>query len=330
MMTEVPVKPLVGSLSDLEYRLGIERSALRKLLSASFELYRPYDTPKKKHPYPGKRRLEKLLASPAKLRHIDNPVKQLKDLQRKILRKILSQVALPEYMFGAVAGKTLVKHAALHVKNQTSTLVRMDVSSYYPSITCDHVYFVWNVVLGCPPPVAKFLTQLTTFQFHLPQGAPTSTAIANIYLASIYAPICLLGEHRGLTISTWIDDLIFSGAEARSVMEAVRSILALNGFRAAPEKRDIFGPRDEKVVTGARLGRFTVRAPHRKMSELRAAIFRLRVGAVEPDDRKRYLINLTSRIAHIGQIHRKDGETLVHLAKKSGISTKHFYRSKSS
>jgi hypothetical protein len=206
----------------------------------------------------------------------------------------------------------------------------MDISSYYPSITCDHVYFVWNVVLGCPPPIAKFLTQLTTFQFHLPQGAPTSPAIANIYLASIYAPICLLGEHKGLTISTWIDDLIFSGTEARSVMEAVRSILASHGFRAAPEKRDIFGPRDEKVVTGARIGRFTVRAPHRKMSELRAAIFRFRVGAVEPDDRERYLINLTSRIAHIGQIYRKDAEKLVRLAEKAGVPVKHSSRHKSS
>lgn len=287
------------------------------------ELYQPYDTPKKKHPYPGKRRLEKLLTGPPKVRHIDNPVKQLKDLQRKILRRILSQAELPEYMFGAVAGKTLVQHAALHIKNQTSTVVRMDISSYYPNITCDHVYFVWNVVLGCPPPIARLLTQITTFQFHLPQGAPTSPAIANIYLASIYAPICLLSEQKGLTISTWVDDLIFSGDDARSVMEAVRSTLASNGFKAAREKREILGPRDQKILTGVRLGRFTVRAPHKKMSELRAAIFRLRVGSVAPKDRERYLINLASRIAHIRQIHSKDAEELECLAKKSGVSVKH-------
>jgi hypothetical protein len=153
--------------------------------------------------------------------------------------------------------------------------------------------------------------------------------IANIYLASIYAPICLLGEHKGLTISTWIDDLIFSGAEARSIMETVRSILASHGFRAAPEKRDIFGPRDEKVVTGTRLGRFAIRAPHRKMSELRAAIFRLEIGAVRPEDLKRYLINLTSRIAHIGQIHRKDGKKLLRLAAKAGVPGTHIYHHKS-
>lgn len=318
-MTKVPDKPLIGSLSDLEHRLGIRRDALRELLSNLSDLYHPYDTPKKRHPYPGKLRLAKLSAGHTKPRHIDNPDKQLKDLQRKVLRRILSEAELPEYMFGAVSGKTLVQHAAKHIKNQTSTLVRMDISSYYPSITCEHVYFVWSLVLGCPPPVAKLLTQLTTFQFHLPQGAPTSSAIANIFLGSIYAPVCLQCERKGLTISTWIDDLIFSGDEARSVMELVRSVLASHGFRAAPEKRDIFGPKDEKVVTGGRLGRFAVRAPHKKMSEIRAAIFRLRIGAVPPEDRKRYLRNLTSRIAHIGQIHKKDAAKLRHVARTAGI-----------
>ncbi len=208
-MTELPIKPIVGSLSDLEHRLGIRRDELRELLKGQSGLYHPFDTPKKKHPYPGKRRLEKLAAGPTEPRHIDNPIKQLKDLQRRILRCVLRDVDLPEYMFGAVAGKTLVDHAERHLKNQGSTLVRMDISSYYPSVTATHVYEVWNRVLGCPPPIAKLLTQLTTFEFHLPQGAPTSPALANIYLASIYAPICLLGEHKGLTISTWVDDLIF-------------------------------------------------------------------------------------------------------------------------
>jgi hypothetical protein len=225
-------------------------------------------------------------------------------------------------MFGAIAGRTLVGHAERHQKNQSSTLVRMDISSYYPNVTCIHVYFIWNVILGCPPPIAKLLTELTTFEFHLPQGAPTSPAIANIFLASIYAPICLIGEHKGLTISTWVDDLIFSGPGARAIMEDVRSVLALHGFKAAPEKRDIFGPHDEKVITGVRLGRFTVRAPHRKMSELRAAIHRLRIGGVSPENRRQYILNLTSRIAHIGQISKHDANKLIHVAQKSNIPLK--------
>lgn len=222
-------------------------------------------------------------------------------------------------MFGAVAGKRLVQHAEEHIKNQAGTLVRIDISSYFPSITTRHVYRVWNVVLGCPPPVARLLTQLTTFEFHLPQGAPTSSAIANIFLASIYAPVCLMSEIHGLTITTWIDDLIFSGSSARSVMETVRRVLASHGFKAAPGKREILGTQDEKCVTGARLGRFRVRAPHRKMSELRAAIHRLALGTVPADELARYRSNLGARIAHIDSIHKGDADKLKRQAKKLGV-----------
>jgi RNA-directed DNA polymerase len=241
-------------MRDLEHRLGVKREELREILRSRSNLYRPFETPKKRHPYPGKKRLEKAAAKPPKLRQIDNPVKQLKDIQTRILRRVLFKVLLPEYMFGAVAGRTLTMHAKQHVPNQNTVVVRMDISSYYPNITCTHVYFVWNFFLGCPPPIASLLTELTTFNYHLPQGAPTSPILANLLLASIYAPVCHASEIARLTITTWVDDLIFSGPSARTVMNTVRSVLASNGLRVAPEKREILGPHDEKVITGARLG----------------------------------------------------------------------------
>jgi hypothetical protein len=315
------MKPLVGSLRDLEFRLGVKRVVLRGLLSSGSSLYQPFLRPKKRHPYPGK--LRNLDASkPVKYRQIDNPCKQLKVIQRQILKNILSRVDLPQYMFGAVSGKTLVQHAKKHVNNQTSTLVRMDISSYYPNVTCHHVYFVWHVVLGCPPPVAKLLTELTTFQWHLPQGAPTSPAIANILLASIYAPVCLASERAGLTITTWVDDLIFSGSAAREVMETVRATLAASGFKVAHEKREILGPRCEKVVTGVRIGRAGPRATHKKMSELRAAIHRLAIGAVGNAEMKQYRQNLSARIAHLATIHKGDAAKLTRYAAISGVTLK--------
>ena len=319
-MNEFPrIKPLVGSRRDLEYRLGVKRDALLELIQSRNSLYRPFDKPKKQHPYPGK--LRRLGASQlVKVRRIDNPVKQLKDIQKRILKSILSEVDLPPFMFGAVSGKTLVLHAEKHLANQASTVVRMDISSYYPNVTCLHVYFVWNVVLGCPPPVAKLLTELTTFEWHLPQGAPTSPAIANILLASIYAPVCLASDRAGLSITTWVDDLIFSGADARVIMETVRAALASHGFKVAPEKRVILGPRDEKVITGARAGRFEVRAPHKKMDELRAAIHRLAIGSVDAHDLDKYRQNLAGRIGHIASIHTGDAAKLRRQMAKSGVS----------
>jgi RNA-directed DNA polymerase len=144
-----PIKPIVGSLRDLEFRLGVKREALRELLSSRSDLYRPFDLKKKRHPYPGRKRRA---AEGIKFRRIDNPIRQLKEIQKRILDRVLVDFPLPDYMFGAVAGKTLTAHAARHVANQSSTLVKMDISSYYPNVTCAHVYTVWRDVLGCPLP----------------------------------------------------------------------------------------------------------------------------------------------------------------------------------
>ncbi len=287
------------------------------MLQSRSELYRPFQTTKKPHPYPGVRR--KADTRQPKLRDIDNPVKQLKDIQARILKNILAHVELPAYMFGAVAGGTLTKHGEQHIPNQGTVVVTMDISSYYPNITCLHVYYVWHIVLGCPPRIASLLTELTTYDWHLPQGAPTSPIIANIFLASIYAPICLACEKAGLVITTWVDDLIFSGKEARSVMETVRATLAGHGFKMSPQKRKIQGPRDEQRMTGTRLGRYAVRVPRGKMDELRAAIHRLAMGTVPPEEMEKYMRNLCGRIAHINSIHKGDAAKVKRYAAKSGV-----------
>ena len=295
---------------------------MRELLKSRALLYHPFELPKKQHPYPGKKRNLESQSARLKYRQIGGPAEQLKVIQRRILRRVLSEVDLPPYMFGAVAGKTLVQHAEQHVKNQSTTVVRMDISSYYPNITCDHVYTVWRNVLNCPPPVARILTELTTFDFHLPQGAPTSPAIANIFLASIYAPICLTSEQKDLTITTWVDDLIFSGNAAREVMCKVREVLASNGLKDTPRKREIFGTKSAKIITGVRIGRFGARAPREKMSELRAALYRLATGKVKPKELERYRQNLVARIAHVASIHRGDAEKLISYAKTLGVRLK--------
>ena len=102
-------------------------------------------------------------------------------------------------------------------------------------------------------------------------------------------------------------------------METVRATLAENGFKMAPQKRRIQGPRDEQKMTGTRLGRFAVRVPHAKMDELRAAIHRLAMGTVPPEEMEKYRRNLCGRIAHIGSIHKRDAAKIKRYAAKSGV-----------
>lgn len=311
--------PLIESLRDLEFRLGTRRAEIAELLKARPLLYRPFPAKKKRHPYPGAKRLAESASKPPKTRQIDNPVKQLKLIQQRILARVLSKVQLPGYMFGAVAGKTTVRNAGEHIRNERSTLICMDINSFYPSVTSKHIYRVWNTTLQCPPKIAKLLTELTTVEFRLPQGAPTSPMLANIFLASIFAPVCAGCEELKLVISTWIDDITFSGHDARELIETVRATLAANGLKAAARKLRILGPCDEKLVTGVRIGRARTRLPHVLASEIRAAIHRLAIGSVPPEDEGRYRANLGGRLAYLGSLDAKDAANLRNYARVLGV-----------
>src|SRR6185436_20457188 len=61
-------------------------------------------------------------------------------------------------------------------------VVRIDIQDFFSSITDRQIYSVWADKLGNSPPVASLLTTLTTYRRHLPQGAPTSTYLANLVL----------------------------------------------------------------------------------------------------------------------------------------------------
>ncbi len=182
----------------------------------------------------------------------------------------------------------------------------MDIKHYYPSVTNDHVYRIWRDELGCSKVVANLLTRLTTYERHLPQGAPTSSALANIYLASVYQPIQDQCDKLGVKPGAFVDDLIFSGEQARTLMEPTRKVLARDGFSFSARKREVLGPRDSKLVTGNRLGRNELRAPLEKLHDIRAGLHKLEIGIIPASEREDYMRRLGARISHVRNICPRD------------------------
>ena len=295
-INQAPLK----SLGELEYLLAVPRAVLLRL--AEWEVhYSPFQLAKPTKPH------TKRLA-PSKLRDIDNPLEELKGVQSKILKRLLLPVELPGFLFGAVPKKSILHHATTHLG--AAVVVKMDIKSYYPNITSHHVYRVWRGVLGCSPEVASLLTRLTTCAYHLPQGAPTSPALANLLLASIYGPVLAACSEKHLTASAWVDDLTFSGDNAREVIETVRQVLAANGFKDSRRKRAILGPRDTKVITGVRLGKHGPRACRIKMREIRAGIFNLSQGRVTANGLHHDIQSLQGKITHIDSLCKADAKRL--------------------
>jgi RNA-directed DNA polymerase len=292
--------PIV-SLCDLEHRLGESRETLRALAKNWRAEYQPFRQTKQHKPF--QRDVEE-----EKVRNIDNPSEALKAVQRKILSRLLLPATLPHFLFGAVRSRCVNKHATEHIGGRT--VVKLDIKKYYPNVTNRHVYSVWRHLLLCSPAIASLLTQLTTYEWHLPQGAPTSPALANLYLSSIYGPILEACSTQGTVATAWVDDLIFSGENARSIMEPVRQILAANGFKLSRKKRIILAGSAPKVITGIRLGAGRIRAPKDKLRDIRAAIHKLEIGHINKGEKARYVASVEGRIRNIERICADDAQAL--------------------
>lgn len=175
-----------------------------RLVSLSTEprlKYSPFDSVKPPRPF------QKLALS--KPRPIDNPLQELSFVQKRIYRRLLKPICFPGHILGAVPKRSVRDNAERHLKS--TLLVTLDIRQCFPSVTNLQVYRVWADLLGCSPPVAKLLTQLTTVGRHLPQGAATSPSLANLFIWMIDEPIRRLCEELSVAYSTWIDDLAFSG-----------------------------------------------------------------------------------------------------------------------
>jgi RNA-directed DNA polymerase len=237
-------------------------------------------------------------------RPIDNPLQELKWIQQRIYRRLLRPICFPSHILGAVSNRSVMDNAERHLAS--TLLVTLDVRRCFPSITNVHVYRVWSEFLGCSPPVARLLTRLTTFGRHLPQGAPTSPLLANLFIWMIDEPIRITCERLRVAYSTWIDDLAFSGERSRDLIEPSISLLAANGLKVKREKIRIMGPRAIKLLTGTRLGSREVRAPKEKISRVRSGIHNLRVGLVSPNDEERYIIGLVGQLRFIHHLCPRD------------------------
>jgi RNA-directed DNA polymerase len=285
---------------SLALHLGCNVDDLQQLAKSTKSFYKPFELAPKLRPFAKK--------PPKKPRPIDNPTGRLKRIQERINKTLLGPILLPEHVFGAVKHRSIIDNAQRH--QGASVLVTLDIRQCFPSLTNAHIYSVWANVLGCSPSVASLLTKLTTFKRHLPQGAPTSPALANIFIWSVDSPIREKCADLGVEYSTWIDDLAFSGDNARAMIQTTVEALRLNGLRISHKKTVIMGSGQSKALTGTRLGRRSLRAPKEICDRARAGIHNMERGLVAEHEKYAYCQKLHALIMHIHRICPEDSVRL--------------------
>jgi RNA-directed DNA polymerase len=256
-------------------------------------------------------------------RLIEAPKDRLKAGQRRILRELLDRVPTHPAAFGFVRGRSPVTHAAQHVGQ--AVVMRVDLRQFFANVGSDRVAGFFRA-LGYPSAVAWILAGLTTTwtpadvtrrapwcQPHLPQGAPTSPALANAVAWTLDARLTGLAEAVGLRYSRYADDLTFSGERlGPGLLRIVDRVVREEGFRVNPKKTAIFRRSRSQRVTGLVVNDGTA-VGRAERDRLRAVLHRARSSgwsAVQVEgvaDPRAWAIG---RIAWITQANARHGAAL--------------------
>lgn len=183
------------------------------------------------------------------VRNIDSPRTYLKVIQWWINDNILAQVKFPEFVFGFVPGRNIVQNAEFHFGSRH--ILNVDIKDFFPSISEEVVQLQFQR-LGYSERVSVVLASLCCFCRRLPQGAPTSPAIANIVLTELDDLLQRLSCEHTIKYSRYADDLTFSSNKKieHGFLMSIAAKIEQAGFEIKEEKTRFAGRGNRMEVTG--------------------------------------------------------------------------------
>jgi RNA-directed DNA polymerase len=207
-------------------------------------------------------------------RLLEVPEPYLLGLQRKLLAGLLESVPVHEACFGFVKRRSVVEHAQLH--SGQAVLLKFDLQDFFSAVPASRVHAMF-ATLGYTDEVARLMTALCTVatpepvlarmqaegglswqqrqrlrEPHLPQGAPTSPALANLCAFGLDLRLDGLAFALGGRYSRYADDLVLSGPPGlRPAMARVRArvsgIVAEEGFALNAAKTHLVSGGQQQV-----------------------------------------------------------------------------------
>lgn len=247
-------------------------------------------------------------------------------------------------------GRSVLTFAAPHARQ--GCVVRLDLEGFFGAVTAGRVYGVWLGV-GYPPAVAHLLTGLVTTsvepalwaarprlaagtdprlvdatarlgmalrQPHLPQGAPTSPALANLVAYRLDHRLAGLAASFGAVYTRYADDLALSGharlAQASGrLVAAVGRIARDEGFRLAPAKTAVATQAGRQRLAGLVVNAGP-HVPRAERDRLRAVLHDCMLHgpvAANRDGRPDFRAHLVGRVAWVAQVDPAQGARLARM-----------------
>ena len=167
-------------------------------------------------------------------RTINPPKSELKNIQKQINKYLVNNIEISGYAFGGIKRRDNIQNARFH-KGQ-KYVFQTDLKDFFPYITNKLVYEMY-VRVGFSYDVSSLLTKLTTYKGHLPQGAPTSTTIANLVFMPTGMKLQAIAAKGKLRFTTFVDDVTLSSqTDFKDVIPEIIETIVSSGFKISHGK----------------------------------------------------------------------------------------------
>jgi len=256
------------SLKHLAVESGVEWALLRSVVRRQRSPYQEIQIPKQG----------------GGSRVIHAPTDELKRAQRWILEHLVASMG-PRHpnSYAYDSGTSTVDCAKRHVG--ATWLIKTDIHNFFPSITEKDVYELFRQlnyspllsfeiarICTWPRPLRRKRSERELRDFHedlpyypsrqgrLPQGAPTSGALANAVMKSTDERLSNFALRNDLVYTRYSDDMVFSGTGkfsrdvASDLLGEIRRIVTGAGFALHQRKSQLVPPGARKVVLGVMIG----------------------------------------------------------------------------
>lgn len=278
------------------------------------------------------------------VRLIEAPKLRLKRLQRQILTGILESVPPHPAVHGFVRRRNIQSFVAPHAGKRV--ILKMDLCDFFPSVQAPRIQAFFRTA-GYPESVADLLGGLCTTaapahlwaamrhdidasqlaaahqlysRRHLPQGAPTSPALANICAYRLDCRLSALATTAGATYTRYADDLAFSGdtvfeRRCETFSVHVCAVLLEEGFTPHYRKTRIMRQSVRQQLTGLVVNK-RVNVARRDFDRLKAILTNcVRLGS-ETQNRGHhpaFRSHLEGRVGFVESINPEKGARLRRL-----------------
>ena len=186
-----------------------------------------------------------------KQREINEPYTTLKEIQYWILNNLLENIKPSIFAKAYIKNGKLTNNVKFHKKQ--NIVIKIDIVDFFQSISAKQIfYLIYD--LGYTKSVASLIANLCCLNSGLPQGAPTSPYLSNLFAKSLDKRIGNYVISKGYRYTRYSDDITISGdidrEEVGKIISTIKIILKDFDLSINKNKLRVLRNSNRQVVTG--------------------------------------------------------------------------------